>query len=399
MLALREDNLSKRGGVSTSTIIFSSGERHVLRRRYFGMLGLVLFLLSAAILVPGTGQSRMDGNTHALQRTIHHFHSAVQAAATGLSPQELWNLYNLPGLDGGAGQLIAEVIDGDIPTIQTDLQQYSQHFGLPACSVANGCLTIQYQGGKKIATGYDPVEGILDVEIMHAIAPKAKILLYIMHEDTASIARGPSEIMQTPGLRAINMSYGFDGNGKAYASLYANNPNHVALFGASGDDGNGQITPPSIYPSVIAVGGTVVSGNVESAWNGSGGGLTALYAEPAYQSTYGIPQAQHERGNPDIAAVGGTDVAIYEQGRWTGIIGTSVSAPIWTGIAALVKPQITNDLLYSLAKSQPDAFNDITTGTNGNCGFVCTAHPGYDYVTGLGTPKNFIARVNALNNP
>ncbi|HLG77963.1 MAG TPA: hypothetical protein VKX46_16225, partial [Ktedonobacteraceae bacterium] len=93
------------------------------------------------------------------------------------------------------------------------------------------------------------------------------------------------------------------------------------------------------------------------------------------------------------------DVAIYEQGRWTGIIGTSVAAPIWTGIAALVVPQITNDLLYSLAKSQPDAFNDITTGTNGNCGFVCTAHPGYDYVTGLGTPKNFIDRVNALNTP
>ncbi|HLG74937.1 MAG TPA: hypothetical protein VKX46_00905, partial [Ktedonobacteraceae bacterium] len=83
----------------------------------------------------------MDGDTHALQRTIHHFHSAVQAAATGLSPQELWKLYNLPGLDGGAGQLIAEVIDGDIPTIQSDLQMYSQHFGLPACSVANGCLT------------------------------------------------------------------------------------------------------------------------------------------------------------------------------------------------------------------------------------------------------------------
>lgn len=317
-------------------------------------------------------------------------------AIAGLTPQNLWKMYNLPGLNGGEGQLIAEVIDGGIPTMEADLRVYNQQFGLPDCSFANGCLTTKYQGGQKITAGGDPIEGILDVEIMHAIAPKAKILLYIVHEDNGSVARGPAEIIKTPGLRSINMSYGFDGNGKRYESLYTNNPNQVALFAASGDDGYAKITPPSIYPGVIAVGGTSISGNTETAWSGSGGGLARNYEEPDYQKNYGIPRANNRRGNPDIAAVAGTNVAIYEQGRWAGETGTSVSSPIWTGIAALVNKPITNNMLYSLAKSQPDSFNDITTGHNGNCGFICTAQPGYDYVTGLGTPKNFVKNVNAM---
>ncbi|GHO83949.1 hypothetical protein KSZ_19550 [Dictyobacter formicarum] len=314
----------------------------------------------------------------------------------GLTPQDLWKLYNLPGLNGGKGQLIAEVIDGAIPTMESDLNAYSRHFGLPACTVASGCLTIRNQGGQPIAKGSDPAEGLLDVEIMHAIAPQAKILLYYMNSDNTSIAKGPSEIINTPGLKAINMSYGFDGTGKQFAALYNNNPNHVALFGASGDDGYGQITPPSIYPGVIAVGGTVVNGTTETAWDGSGGGLSNMYAEPAYQQKYGIPQANGLRGNPDVSAVAGTPVATYELGKWQQETGTSVAAPIWTGIAALVNKPITNDLLYGLAKSQPNSFKDITSGTNGRCGFYCTARPGYDYVTGLGSPKNFVANVNAL---
>ncbi|GCE09792.1 hypothetical protein KDAU_71210 [Dictyobacter aurantiacus] len=325
-----------------------------------------------------------------------HMKQAAKASPAGLTPQNLWKLYNLPGISGGKGQLIAEVIDGAIPTMESDLNAYSRQFGLPECTVASGCLTIKNQGGQYIPNGSDPAEGLLDVQLMHAVAPQAKILVYIMHTNNTSIAEGPSEIIKTPGLKAINMSYGFDGNGKQFAALYNDNPNQVAMFGASGDNGYGQITPPSIYPGVIAVGGTVVNGSTETAWDGSGGGLSKLYSEPSYQTKYGIPRANGFRGNPDVAAVAGSPVAIYELGKWQTEMGTSVSAPIWTGIAALVNKPITNALLYGLAKSQPNSFNDITSGTNGKCGFYCTARPGYDYVTGLGTPKNFVANVNAL---
>jgi hypothetical protein len=30
--------------------------------------------------------------------------------------------------------------------------------------------------------------------------------------------------------------------------------------------------------------------------------------------------------------------------------------------------------------------NDVTSGSNGPCGAQCTAGPGYDLVTGLGSP-------------
>lgn len=366
------------------------------RRGFVGvvMACVLLSLVFSAFAFPhGTTAGAHSVHDH----TAYGGHSATAARAVrGLTPQDLWKLYNLPGLNGGAGQLIGEAIDGSIPSMDSDLHAYSLKFGLPDCTVANGCLTIKNQGGQKIANGSDPAEGILDVETMHAVAPKAKILLYIVNSNNSSIAVGPTQILTTHGLKSINMSYGFDGNGKTYESLYRNNPNHVALFAASGDDGNGVLDPPSIYPEVIAVGGTVVKNGVESAWSGSGGGLSNLYPEPAYQKTYGIPHANGYRGNPDVAAVGGTPVAYYELGKWTTETGTSVASPIWAGIAALVNKPITPSLLYSLAKSHPDSFNNITTGTNGRCGFVCTAHPGYNYITGLGTPKNFVANVNAM---
>ncbi|GLV56758.1 serine protease [Dictyobacter sp. S3.2.2.5] len=303
----------------------------------------------------------------------------------------------MPGANGGAGQLVAVVIDGGLPTIESDLAAYSTKFGLPQCTVASGCLTIKYQGGQTISPGADQAEGTLDIETIHAVAPKAKLLLYNVQKSSNGLATGPSEIIKTPGLKAINMSYGFDSStASQFESLYANNPNHVALIAASGD--NGHAVPgsfPSSYPGVIAVGGTVLNNGVETAWNGSGGGSTT-YAEPAGQKAYGVPQANGKRAVPDVAAVSGTHMSIFYQGRWNGMVGTSVAAPIWTGIAALVNKQLTPDLIYSVAKQHPDAFRDITSGSNGSCGFQCTAQAGYDYITGLGTPKNFVNDVNAM---
>lgn len=98
-----------------------------------------------------------------------------------------------------------------------------------------------------------------------------------------------------------------------------------------------------------------------------------------------------------LTKVAGTPIGIFDQDQFHGVEGTSEAAPIWTGIAALIKKPLSNNLLYSLAKSKPDSFNDITSGSNGQCGFVCTAHTGYDYITGLGTPRDFVANVNAMN--
>jgi kumamolisin len=72
--------------------------------------------------------------------------------------------------------------------------------------------------------------------------------------------------------------------------------------------------------------------------------------------------------------------------------GTSMSAPIWAGMTAVMNQYMlenggtllgdVNPLLYSIARGRPQTFRDVTLGGNA----VESAGPGYDLVTGLGTP-------------
>ena len=48
----------------------------------------------------------------------------------------------------------------------------------------------------------------------------------------------------------------------------------------------------------------------------------------------------------------------------------------------------TNTALYSAAnKGLATTFLGVTQGTSGMCGALCTALVGYDYLTGLGSPR------------
>jgi kumamolisin len=78
--------------------------------------------------------------------------------------------------------------------------------------------------------------------------------------------------------------------------------------------------------------------------------------------------------------------------------GTSASAPLVAGMIALwdqqarqagaPRPGFVPPLLYALAQRAPSSFLDITTGTNAVFGGVacCSAGPGYDLASGLGSP-------------
>jgi len=79
------------------------------------------------------------------------------------------------------------------------------------------------------------------------------------------------------------------------------------------------------------------------------------------------------------------------------VAGTSCSAPMFAGVVSLLnqgrlkanKPVLgfINPWLYQVAASNPNAFFDVTIGSNpGGCGaFHCAV--GYDPVTGVGTPN------------
>ena len=151
------------------------------------------------------------------------------------------------------------------------------------------------------------------------------------------------------------------------------------------------------------------SGNLlsETAWSGSGGGISAFESEPSYQTGCPIPSTGGFRGNPDASydADPASGVAIFDslgfQGlkNWIQVGGTSAGAPQWAALFAIANAGRTSPLgststttptnvaLYSIAKTGYAAnYRDITSGTNGSCGAVCTAGPNYDFVTGLGSP-------------
>ena len=126
--------------------------------------------------------------------------------------------------------------------------------------------------------------------------------------------------------------------------------------------------------------------------------------EPLYQALYGIPNdANGQRGVPDVSYDGNpnTGFAVYDtvryqgQSGWFQVGGTSAGAPQWAASFAIVNSlraaggkgalSSTDSAVYAAAQS-PN-FHDITSGTNGTCGTLCTAVAGYDYVTGLGSPQ------------
>ncbi len=156
---------------------------------------------------------------------------------------------------------------------------------------------------------------------------------------------------------------------------------------------------------MVATGGTTLllkSNNAiqsENAWSGSGGGTSQFEPEPAYQE--GV-QSTGMRTIPDVAwdADPNTGVAVYDSyddtdssGPWMDIGGTSVASPCWSGLIAIANqgriiegattldgPTQTLPALYTAPSID---FNDITNGSNGGFGPA----PGYDEVTGLGSPK------------
>ena len=168
----------------------------------------------------------------------------------------------------------------------------------------------------------------------------------------------------------------------------------ATYFASSGDNGAGASWPAS-SPNVIGVGGTKINfksaGNFESetAWQGSGGGVSAYEKMPSYQSNYSIPRAGGMRAIPDVSydADPSSGVSVLINGKWLVVGGTSAGAPQWAGIRALGN-SFTNNNIYTdkAGASNSNYFRDITSGSNGDCGYLCTARKHYDYVTGLGSP-------------
>lgn len=334
------------------------------------------------------------------------------AAPLGLSPAQISKAYGFTDLGRfGAGQTIAIIDAYDAPTIENDLSVFNSTFGLNPCTTANGCFTKIYAGGSTAPqpNGDWANETTLDVEWAHAIAPNAKILLVEATTGSSDDLMQAVQVATQHGANFVSMSYGSQESPNETGADAAFKVPNVTFIAASGDSGNGA-NYPAASPYVISVGGTTLTTDIdgnyvsETAWAGSSGGLSKYETASQVQQKFPLPMNPNKkRGIPDVAYNAGTAVAIYDsypnskgQSGWLALGGTSAGAPQWAALladansASFSPPPLAHftHLLYIGAKNHYDNdYHDITTGTNGTCGYYCTAQVGYDYITGLGSPK------------
>jgi N-acetylneuraminic acid mutarotase len=332
-------------------------------------------------------------------------------APAGYGPADLLSAYGLP-TDGGAGATVAIVDAFDDPAAEADLAIYRQQFGLPACTTDNGCFKkIDQRGG----TDYPAPDAgwageiSLDVDMVSAIAPNAKILL--VEADTNAFEDMGAAVNRAvaSGAKYVSNSYGsgyttVPGSGEDPSEVteldqYYNHPG-VAIVASTGDEDYG-VAYPAASPYVTSVGGTALNrsaadprGWSESVWHnsfgGPGSGCSVYEAKPAWQKDTGCAN----RAVADVSAVADpvTGVAVYQTyGRvgWQVYGGTSASSPIIAGVYAVAGTPSAGTYPSSYLYDKPTAFNDVTAGANGTCtpAYLCTAGAGYDGPTGLGTPK------------
>jgi subtilase family serine protease len=360
--------------------------------------------LSLAAAVFGAAHAQVSWLDQEAHRPYQRQPGTDSKTPTGYTPHQMLHAYGVDQIaNQGAGQIIG-IVDGyDYPSVESDLAVFTSQFGLPACTTANGCLTVIYATGTKPPSnrGWSG-ETSLDVQWAHAIAPQAKILLVEAPNGTTKSLLEAVPVAVQNGATVINMSWGTNhepADEQSLDPLYFNDSS-VTYVNASGDNGNNLFGYPGASPLVVGAGGTRLTldsnGNIvsEVAWSGSGGGESEYFAEPSYQDAV---QSSGKRGVPDVAynASPATGVPVYdsEDGDWTQDGGTSAAAPPWCAIVAIAnsiragmgKGTIGTNFLNVIYANEA-AFHDITKGSNGNCGAVCDAGPGYDFVTGLGSP-------------
>lgn len=219
------------------------------------------------------------------------------------------------------------------------------------------------------------------------------------------------------GLAGVTILYSSGDNGVAGNSGQCCTQANCA-GGTYNSGGSGTFNPsfPGGCPYVTSVGATqIVPGASVTAPEEacetviySGGGFSNQFAIPSYQSSavqsyltnYPPPYSSTQyhsggqvRAFPDISA-NGANYVVAVDGRLSLVFGTSASSPTFGAVITLINEQRANvgkkpvGFINPTLYANPSALNDITSGGNQGCGTPgFTAVPGWDPVTGLGTPN------------
>ena len=336
---------------------------------------------------------------------------------TGYSPAQIRKAYGFDKLPAGPygkgkGSTIVIVVAYGSPYIQSDLDYFCETYKIPSTRVK-----VYYPQG--IPSSVDSnwaFETTLDVEWAHAMAPDATIDLVVGNNDQLlPLLQYAAEL---PGATVVSASWGAPE--LSYETNYDQYLSKVPVVVASGDDGS--VTYPSCSPYALAVGASSLIPNSNSiggydqpAWTYSGGGVSLYEAIPSFQ-TNTVNSAM--RTVPDVSYNGdpNTGFAVYYtddsnpfvvQSGWQEVAGTSAGTPQWAAILAIrnslgyptsnnqnTGSSQINELFYSMESLDNNwPLVDVTNGATQ----TYDATPGYDLVTGLGTPLGELPAITQLS--
>ena len=351
----------------------------------------------------------------------------------GLLPKQLLKAYNAAaladaGYTGKNGTVVVFAFDG---VDQQDLDRFADWFDLPA-------FTPEVVGGMPQQRSG---EAAMDLQVIHAVAPAARLVLVNARPSVEGSGGGFEKLARLlqsvderyPGaIWSFSIGWGCDRLFTAADLAPVQSALKTALrrgttaFDATGDlagleckgghDWSDRPTPDDVgvdavasIPEMTAVGGTRLSTTSDGEWlaeqswydvpltQGSAGGVSGLYPRPPWQIVDPAAGPPERRLVPDVAAVADpfTGVKFVFEGQILVGGGTSVAAPIWAGLTAIINGKLTavgqaplgdaNPLLYRLARSSVvPGFRDIRLGGNA---ITPGGRAGYDMATGLGSPN------------
>lgn len=344
------------------------------------------------------------------------------SAVTCYTPRQLQVAYGIKplldrGIDGrGETVVLPELAESaPNPPLVTDMRQ-----DMAAFDAAFRLPTAQMRVDASLARTRTPWlaygEEVLDVEMVHALAPGATLVILLLPTDSldntgntvaaavGALRRGSAD----GGVLSISAAGQVGGEhcvsraqaSSVHAAIQAAAARHATVVAASGDigaaaepcdvyaalAGTGSFTPVKEVtllasdPLVLGVGGTSLTashatgawqgetawglpyGSVGSPFQASGGGFSRLFARPSYQD--GISAIGSTRGVPDVSAdaSGHADLAMILRGGGRTVVrdggGTSASAPIWAALIALASQYaghrlgLVNPAIYRIAHGQ-----------------------------------------------
>lgn len=386
---------------------FASEDSPTLPRAVASLIRNVVGLNNAAVLRP-------LHQTRALKLATKGANpmAAPPASSSYFNPTEIQKAYDWPSVtdsNQGSDVRVAILTASSSGIDPADYETFWSEFGLPQHTV-----NIISVDGDKSQTG-GMIETLLDMEWSGAMGPGETEDVYVAADaQLTTFIDAFNKFVNDNNDQVMTTSWGAPESVWGPLAQTADQifmqaaAQGISMFAAAGDNGASDRTNldnmadfPSVDPYITAANGTDLTASLdgsymsETAWNGTGGAISAVFSQPSWQTGPGVP-ANGWRNNSDMAMNAGPlrPYLIYSrnQGGWLAVYGTSAVAPQFAGLFAIGVWQNggnslgqSNELIYGdvNAGNYATDFHDVTTGSNG----IYSAGVNWDHPTGWGSPR------------